>query len=439
MSGKLLSLASLCVLVALGTVSPFKVGLPEAQSYDGHYVLDIKTSTEAHVKALLEMEKTEEMVGIDFWNEPRQAKGSVHVRVPPQHAAKMDAFLLKHDMEYEVMLMSLEDMIRHEKQVLANRTVFNERDEPSKLTLGQFHNIAEIYSYINSVANTYSKTVSPFNLGKSTQGRDLLGVKIGNPGQNKPKIVMHGCLHSREWVGCSTMLYIINELTENAGSYAHLLDKLDIYILPVANPDGYCFTWGPQRFWRKTLSGPYFARNGRECYGVDPNRNWDFKFKVAGFSENPCAETFPGITAFSEPEPRLIAEFLAAHKDSIKAYFDIHAYGELFMFPYGYAKTYPKNVATLYDIAEQATDAINRVHGSQFKYGSIVDIIYPASGSSIDYAKGVLGIEYTYALELRPNRYTRPGFMVDQSQIIPAAEETWAGLHVVLNYVAQGH
>ncbi|TKR70059.1 hypothetical protein L596_022127 [Steinernema carpocapsae] len=437
MSGKLLSLASLCVLVAVGNALPFKAGLPEAQSYDGHYVLDIKTSTEDHVKALLEMEKTEKMVGIDFWKEPRQAKGSVHVRVPPQHAAKMDAFLLKHEMEHEVIFEDIGDMIRHEKEVLANRTVFKQGDEPSKLTLGQFHDIDEIYAYINSVAVTFNKTVSTFNLGESTLKRNLLGVKIGNPGQNKSKAVIHGCLHSREWVGCSTMLYIINELTQNAANYTNLLDNLDIYILPVANPDGYWLTWGPLRFWRKTFSGPYIAEDGSQCYGVDPNRNFAFKFRVAGFEDDPCSETFPGITAFSEPEPRLIADFLAANNDSIKAYIDVHAYGELFMYPYGYAKVYPNDLSNLNKVASEATTAINAVHGAQFKHGSIVDIIYPASGSSIDYAKGVLSIEHTYALELRPDQNDPVGFMVDEDQIVPAAEETWAGLQVVLNHAAK--
>ncbi|TKR70150.1 hypothetical protein L596_022208 [Steinernema carpocapsae] len=409
-------------------------GLPEAETYDRHVVLDIQTLNEAHIKALLQMEKTEKMVGIDFWKEPRRAKRSVQVRVPPQHAAKMKAFLLKHKMEHKVVFDDVEKMVRHEKEVLANRTVFNQGDEPSKLTLGQFHDIDEIYAYIKSVAASFSETVSIFNLGKSTLNQDLLGVKIGNPGKNKSKAVIHGCLHSREWVGCSTMLYIINELTENAGSYAHVLDKLDIYVLPVANPDGYRLTWGPDRFWRKTLSGPYIAEDGSQCYGVDPNRNWDFQFRVAGFDDNPCSIEFAGYTAFSESEPRLIAEFLAANKDSIKAYFDVHAFGELFMYPYGYARTYPDDVANL----DKPKKAINAVHGAEFTHGSILDIIYPASGSSIDYAKGVLGIEYTYALELRGGD-KRLGFLIDESQIIPVAEETWAGLHVVLTYVAQGH
>ncbi|TKR70060.1 hypothetical protein L596_022128 [Steinernema carpocapsae] len=80
----------------------------------------------------------------------------------------MKAFLLKHEMEYEVMLMSLGDMIRHGREVLANRTVFKHGEEPSKLTLKQFYinevRLNEIYAYLNSVAATYSKTVSTFNL-----------------------------------------------------------------------------------------------------------------------------------------------------------------------------------------------------------------------------------------------------------------------------------
>ena len=49
----------------------------------------------------------------------------------------------------------------------------------------------------------------------------------------------------------AVVTYIIRELTENSANNAELLDKLDWFILPVANPDGYVYTQC-DRFWRKT-------------------------------------------------------------------------------------------------------------------------------------------------------------------------------------------
>ncbi|KAK0408531.1 hypothetical protein QR680_004010 [Steinernema hermaphroditum] len=402
------------------------------KSYDGHSVISIKTSTEEHVKAIQEMEAKEGLRGLDFWKEPRKVKGTVDVRVAPEHRMKMEAFLLKHGLEYSVKLLDLGDVIRHEREVLKKRTIFKEGDFPSKLTLGQFHNLEEIHSYLRSVAARNNSSVSLINIGKSFQGRDLLGVKIGNPGPNKRATLMHGCLHSREWIGCSTMLFIINELTQNSQKYTSLLNSLDIYIIPVANPDGYQFTWTEERLWRKTLSGPYGEDN---CYGVDPNRNWDFQFKVSGYSNDPCSETYAGPYGFSEVEPKAIADFLTQHKNSIKAYFDVHSYSEYFMYSYGYAYgALPKDWKRLDAVAAEAVQAIEAVHGQRFKYGPIVDVIYPASGSSVDWAKGVLNVTYPYALELRPDENAVWGFIVNQDQIIPAAQECWAGLQVVLHH-----
>uniref|UniRef100_A0A1I7YQB2 Zinc carboxypeptidase A 1 n=1 Tax=Steinernema glaseri TaxID=37863 RepID=A0A1I7YQB2_9BILA len=452
------------------------------ESYDGHQVITVKISTEEHAKALLDLKNDERFRGLDFWKPPQRLSDTVDIQIAPHHRAPMQAFLAEQGLAYEIKTKDLGDVIRHEKEVLANRTVFLPGNDPSSLTLGEFHNMTE----------------------------------IGNPGTNKKAAFMHGCLHPREWMGCSSMLYIINELTQNADKYKTILDALDIYIIPVANPDGYHVTWTDNRMWRKTVSGPHGVSHGEPCYGVDANRNFDFQFRVAGYSDDPCDESYPGPYAFSEVESSAIAAFLSGNKDTIKAYFDVHAYSELFMYPYGYARVYPSNIdkivgetwvrhkwrpsvagysddpcdesypgphafsevessaiatflsgnkdtikayfdvhayselfmypygyARVYpsnidkirSIAINATAAINSVNGGTFKQGTIMEIIYPASGSTIDYAKGVLNITYPFALELRPNNRRAWGFIVDNSEIIPGAKECWAGLEVVLKAV----
>ncbi|KAK0407775.1 hypothetical protein QR680_003586 [Steinernema hermaphroditum] len=428
------ALISLGLLAALGCALSVD-NLPPYESYAGHQVISIKTSAEQHEQALLNLTSDERLRGLDFWKEPNRIGEAVDLRVTPDHKPIIDAFLAEHGLEYEIKLQDLGYIIQQEKARLARRRVFRNGNQPSDLTLNEFHNLQEIFAYLSSVAKAFPRKASIFSIGKSHRGRDIRGLKIGNPGSNKKSAFIHGCLHSREWIGCATMLYIINELTQNAQQYQSLLDTLDIYIVPVANPDGYEVTWGNQRMWRKTVSGPYGAW---QCYGVDPNRNFDFKFKTSGYSNSPCDETYAGPRPFSEVESKAIANFLDNHKSSLKAYVDVHSYSELFMYPYGYARTYPKNIASLRSVAERATNAINEVNGADFRQGTIVDIIYPASGSTVDYAKGVSGIPYTYALELRPNRNSPYGFIVDFSQIIPGARECWAGLQVVLSAAAGG-
>ncbi|KAK0408504.1 hypothetical protein QR680_003999 [Steinernema hermaphroditum] len=426
------TLISLGLLAALSYALPVD-DLPPYESYAGHQVISIKTSTEHHAEALLNLTRDDRLRGLDFWKEPSRLGGSVDLQVSPEHKPIIDAFLAEQGLEYDIKLNDLGYIIQQEKARLARRRVFREGNKPSDLTLNEFHNIQEIDSYLTSVAKAYPEKASIFSIGKSYRGREIRGLKIGNPGSNKKSAFFHGCIHSREWIGCASMLYIINELTKNSQQYQNLLDKLDIYIVPVANPDGYQVTWGNQRLWRKTVSGPY----GWFCYGVDPNRNFDIKFNTAGTSNDPCALTYAGPRPFSEVESKAIANFLNGNKDTLKVYIDVHSYSELFMYPYGYTRAYPKNIASLRAVAEKATKAINKVNGAQFKQGTSSGILYPTSGSTIDYAAGVSGIPYAYTMELRPTIKNKYGFIVDFSQIVPGAKECWAGIQVVLNAAAQ--
>ena len=68
-------------------------------------------------------------------------------------------------------------------------------------------------------------------------------IKIGNKairGQSKPAVWIDGGIHAREWVSPATVLYLVHQLVENSGASDNrlILDQLDIYVLPSANPDG---------------------------------------------------------------------------------------------------------------------------------------------------------------------------------------------------------
>ena len=65
-------------------------------------------------------------------------------------------------------------------------------------------------------------------------------------------------------------------------------------------------------------------------------------------------------------------------------------------------------------------------HGVTYKSGPIAEIIYEASGSSVDWAHVKLGIKYSYALELRDDG--RHGFILPVNEIQPTVEETFAGI-----------
>lgn len=54
------------------------------------------------------------------------------------------------------------------------------------------------------------------------------------------------------------------------------------------------------------------------CYGVDLNRNWDYKWSQKGSSKSPCNEFYAGPNVFSEPETRAVSKFLMDNRRNIK-------------------------------------------------------------------------------------------------------------------------
>ena len=72
----------------------------------------------------------------------------------------------------------------------------------------------------------------------------------------------------------------------------------------------------------------------------------------------------------------------------------------------------------------QGVAALEAVYGTPYIADCIPCILYPSAGGSLDWAKGVAGIKYSFGMELRDTGTY--GFLLPEDQIIPTAEETWA-------------
>jgi extracellular matrix protein 14 len=44
---------------------------------------------------------------------------------------------------------------------------------------------------------------------------------------------------------------------------------------------------------------------------------------------NPCSSSYPGAQAFEAVETKAIADYLATTKDQVRAFVDVHSYGQL--------------------------------------------------------------------------------------------------------------
>jgi len=368
-------------------------------------------------------------------NEIRAGR-TVDLLLEPKTAHATITLLKSKGFQPAVVTDNIQSLIDHENEKQVSKTLFNSRDDPSKFPFDKYNSFESITNYLKAVEAKYG-FVKTFKIGTTTEKRDFFGIKISKPSKDgKPKnaVWLDGGIHAREWMSPATIVYVINELTSKYGSdteITQLVDGLDWFVSPSINPDGYEFSRSSNRLWRKTRSGP---RNG--CYGVDPNRNWNFKWNVVGTSTNPCSEIYDGPSPFSEVETQVVSNFLLANKDLIKAYVSLHSYSELWMYPWSYAAhTYTDDHQEYVALSTQGVAAIRAVHQIRYTAGTPPDVLYAVGGGSFDWAKAVAGIKWSFTLELRPGDNDPNGFQLPASQIIAAAEEAWAGIILIAKQV----
>ena len=103
----------------------------------------------------------------------------------------------------------------------------------------QYQSVDTIYSWLDCMQQHFGHKMSVRDIGRSSEGRPLKLVQIGERGTNKPAVFIDGGIHAREWVSPAAVTYLIHRMVETEGEYNNLLDKFTVYVLPIVNPDGY--------------------------------------------------------------------------------------------------------------------------------------------------------------------------------------------------------
>uniref|UniRef100_A0A8C3HXG9 Peptidase M14 domain-containing protein n=1 Tax=Chrysemys picta bellii TaxID=8478 RepID=A0A8C3HXG9_CHRPI len=366
-------------------------------------VLRIRASSEEQIALLKELGELEDLQ-IDYWLSPAQPGLPVDARVPFRSLQAVKVFLESNTIPYTITI---------------NTLVCKKPTRP-------------IYSWMDNLVTENPDLVSKIQIGQSYEKRPLYVLKFSTGGVNRPAIWIDTGIHSREWITQATGVWTANKIVTEYGKDASLtaiLDTVDIFFEIVTNPDGFAYTHSTvsNRMWRKTRS----INAGSSCRGVDPNRNWDAGFGGPGSSSNPCAETYHGPSPHSESEVKSIVDFVLSH-GNVKALLSIHSYSQMLLFPYGYKAEPAPDHQELNDLAREAVAALAELHGTKYTYGSTIDTIYQADGTTIDWSYDN-GIKYSYTFELRDTG--RYGFLLPASQIIPTAEETWLALMKIMEHV----
>ncbi|XP_048112781.1 carboxypeptidase A1-like [Alosa alosa] len=398
------------------------------ESFEGHQVLRITAKDDTQISLLKELSEVEELQ-LDFWTEPVHTDLPVDVRVPLQSLGMVKTYLDSNDIHYSIMIKNLQDVLDEEQQVM-----FAARAGQLKNTdaydYANYHTLTEIYNFMDMLVAENPNLVSKIVIGESYEGRPLNVLKFSTGGFNRPGIWIDTGIHSREWVTQASGTWFAKKIVTDYGhdpTLTAILDSMDIFLEIVTNPDGYHFTHNSNRMWRKTRKpNPGYPT----CVGVDPNRNWNAGFGGAGASGSPCSDLYRGPSAHSESEVKSIVDFVLSH-GNLKAFISIHSYSQMLLYPYGYTTTPAKDHEELKNLAFKAITDLASLYGTRYRYGSIIDTIYQASGGTIDWTYNQ-GIKYSYTFELRDTG--RYGFILPAKQIIPTAQETWLALIAIMEH-----
>lgn len=166
----------------------------------------------------------------------------------------------------------------------------------------------QVFAWMDQMANKHALELS--EIGRSTEGRPLKMLTIGNKASKKMMLVISR-QHPPEVTGYFAMQAFVETLAANTGLAQQFRKEWAIYVVPLMNPDG--------------VDGGYWRHNAG---GIDLNRDW---------------------SDFNQPETRAVRDFLNGREQETggKFYFgiDFHSTWEDIYYPM--ARKYTGNMPNL--------------------------------------------------------------------------------------------
>ncbi|KAJ8247206.1 hypothetical protein GJAV_G00259950 [Gymnothorax javanicus] len=275
----------------------------------------------------------------------------VHLFIPANSLETVQDLLRENRLDYKVLLENTQELI--------DKQTKNDSSDPrsSQSYYERYHPLEDIYNWINKTKHDHPEMVDVILIGSSYEKRPLFVLKISGKGGVQPKRAMWmDCgIHAREWISPAFCLWFVHYAIDYYGmvpDITEILDSMDVYVLPVMNPDGYKYTWTTNRMWRKNRSW----QPGNYCPGTDLNRNFDANWCTEGASSRACDETYCGLFPESEPEAQAVANFLRKQKQAVKLYLSIHSYSQMLLFPYSCSYQQASNHHELAELAQEAAE-----------------------------------------------------------------------------------
>ena len=409
-------------LLVLGS-SPAEAA-PRAR-YDGHAIVRISAPdhvSPASFAAMLE--------GIGIESLADHPSTNLVARVPPHARPALDA----SGFTYAILEPDLQTSLDAESLRVSMRPAAQDA------YFVEFRPLEEVYARLDALAAD-ADHASAIEIGTSLEGRPIQGLRFERD-PTAPIVLVNACQHAREWLSVTTAMAIAEALAtgqtspisdtsfadpDAAAELEALLEEVSFIVVPVVNPDGYVFTWQDDRLWRK---------NRQSEHGVDLNRNWGTAWGGPGSTDEVESNNYRGEAAFSEPETAALRNLMLA-EDRLVSHVDIHTYGQLVLYPWGWSDVVSPDDDLFGALADDVASTMTAAWGIEYE-SRRAGSWYAASGNLMDWSYGELGLR-AVTIELRPDEETdfMVGFVPNPSQIGPTADEAIAAVLALATWTAE--
>lgn len=350
-------------------------------------------------------------LALDVWSEQRGPGLPLDVVVAADALAELDAA----GVAWQVLVPDVDAVVEAEAERLRSPAAARPGD-----WFSEYRDFAAISSHLQLLAALDPERVSVEAIGGSVEGRPIWALRIaGRPdaAADATPMLINGTQHAREWIAAMVTTCVADRLVRGYASDPAIrafVDRTELWVVPVVNPDGYQYSWAGRRLWRK---------NRRGDHGVDLNRNFGVAWGGPGSSRDKRSDIYRGEYAFSEPETAALRDLVK--REQVALHIDFHAYGQLVLYPWSHTGTPTPDRDRYAAVGDKLASALFAAHQTRYSLMPSIEL-YPASGVMSDWVYGEAGA-LSYTIELRPKGGL--GFVLPPEQIRPTCDE---GLAAVL-------
>ena len=304
---------------------------------------------------------------------------------------------------------------------------------------GDYHSYVELEADLQALERAYPQIARLYTIGLTLENRKIYALKISdNVGldEAEAEILFLGCHHAREWISVEVPFLLARHLLENYASdpaVRRLVDRSELWLVPLVNPDGLEYTTHFYRYWRKNR-----RLNADGSFGVDLNRNYDYAwgFDDQGSSPEPASEIYRGTAPFSEPEAQAVRDLFEGRH--FRALISYHSYAQVILYPWGYTTALTDQEPLHRTLAAEMSALMEAVNGRVYAFGPSAVSSYLTNGDTTDWVFGISGIP-AFTIELPPIDQLGGGFFNAEKDIAPIFKENLPAALFLIDWAISDH